>query len=71
MLCSSKLLSFCCKVVFSVLHVANWDSEDVSKREAYLSLLLRVSAGFLKQGLAFYQKPVAELFLLSDVKKIK
>lgn len=72
MLCSRihiKLLSFCCNVVFSVLHLATWDSEDGSNRGAYLSLLLRVSAGFLKQGLVFYPKPGAELFLPSNVNK--
>lgn len=61
-------LPFCWKVVFFVLHQANWHSKDVSNKEAYLSLLLRVSARFQKQGLVFYQKSV-ELFLWSNVRK--
>lgn len=59
-----KLLSFCCKVVFFVLHPANQDIKDVSNREAHPSLLLQVSAGF-------YQKTVAKFSLLSNVKKEK
>lgn len=42
---------FCRNVVFSVLHIANWDSMDISNRAACLSLLLRVSAAscFIKK----------------------
>lgn len=54
MLCSKIhiiLLSFICNAVFSVLHLTNWNSQDISNREAQLSFPIRVSVAFLKQGL--------------------
>lgn len=72
MLCSKIpiiLLSFICNAVFSVLHLTNWNSQDISNREAQLSLPLRVSVAFLKQGLVFCQNPAADLFLQPNVKK--
>lgn len=40
----------------------NWNSQDISNREAQLSLPLRVSVAFLKQGLVFCQNPEQSCF---------